>query len=1383
MNLCWLKSKYVYLYNFSKQTKTPNQPMKKILLGSLMLLCITVTKAQVITGKAAEKFNSNAELVRFDARSNSPLFIAFKSSSFISAANGIEGLSTMLGMSSNDSWKLIRSDKDDLGMNHARYQQYYKNLKVITGEYILHEQQGRVLSANGLFLDHLNMNTNAVLDEEQAFNSALIAVPASKYLWQCSLEEQHILMDGKMNGSRPNGELVILPSLNTDKKQSTVLCWMFDIYASQPHERWLVYINAQNGKLVFKENKICTVTTNGTAVTKYSGTQTIKVDSLSANSYRLREYSRGSGVETYNCQNGTSYATAVDFTDTDNLWNTTTNQDNAAYDAHFGAEKTYDYFFLNHGRNSYNNTGGVLKSYIHYSTAYNNAFWNGAVMTYGDGDGSTFSPLTELDICAHELTHGVTEYSSNLVYSYESGALNESFSDIFGVAVDFYAKPTLANWLIGDLTYTPSTPNDALRYMNNPNLGGQPDTYLGTSWYTGPGDNGGVHYNSGVQNFWYYLLCVGGTGTNDNGFVYNVGAIGMTKASKIAYRTNSFYLTSGSQYVDAGFYSIKSANDLYGNCSVETFAVKNAWDAVGVAVASLNSNATASISGGSCVGNTLQFTAAGGTIYSWTGPNGFTSSIANPTIPAATLANNGVYTCIVTDGAGCSGTAKVTAALNAPPTVIATGGTTGCSGGSAQLLATASVPGQGGNVKSNTTPLALPDFPAAGVSSSVTISGSSNANAVIAITLDSLTHTYDGDLKIELIAPNGSVITLANSVGGSGRNFIRTRFVPTGTAIASGAAPFTGSFTPSQAFSSLTGSANGTWSVRVTDQGSVDVGTLWKWTLELPGNSITSYSWTPSTGLNNSTISNPIANPVSTTTYTVTVTDNTGCTASSTATVNVGGVTLSILKNDVSCFGGNTGTATASPVGAGANPTYLWSNGATTATISQLAAGVYTCTVTGAGGCTSSTTATIAQPTPLTLSTATVPATCGQSNGSAVAIVSGGVNPYTYLWNTGVIVGTISNVASGSYTFTVTDANGCTANQTSVITNTGGGVLSAPSTITGTKNGNCINTNRSFSCPVVAGATSYNWTIPANTSINSGQGTSTISLRFLPGFTSGNISVVAANTCSTSGSRSATLRSVPNTPGTITGSSSNLCGALNSYSIAASTTGGTSYTWSVPAGATITNGQGTTNIQVQWPSNSVATGGVCVTSNNTCGSSTSKCITTATTLPLRPSTINGPSTVCANQTGVAFNVASQAGATYTWSIPGTGSITSGQGTSSIVAKWGTTSGSASVVASNSCGSQTSRTKSLTVNCRAANELGQNIQLYPNPNNGNAIITFDEKQSNYTITVNDVLGRVILLDRSNENNYKLNLESQAQGLYFVSVNLADGSNKVFRMIKE
>jgi hypothetical protein len=129
-------------------------------------------------------------------------------------------------------------------------------------------------------------------------------------------------------------------TINGDKKQKPVLCWKFDVYASQPNARYNVYVDANNGSIIFKENRICTITTNGTAVTKYSGTQTIKVDSLSATSYRLRENSRGSGVETYNMQKGTTYTSAVDFTDADNYWNTTTNQDDAALDAHYGAEKT-----------------------------------------------------------------------------------------------------------------------------------------------------------------------------------------------------------------------------------------------------------------------------------------------------------------------------------------------------------------------------------------------------------------------------------------------------------------------------------------------------------------------------------------------------------------------------------------------------------------------------------------------------------------------------------------------------------------------------------------------------------------------------------------------------------------------------------------------------------------------------------------------------------------------------------------------------------------------------------------------------------------------------------------------------------------------------------
>ena len=126
-------------------------------------------------------------------------------------------------------------------------------------------------------------------------------------------------------------------------------------------------------------------------------------------------------------------------------------------------------------------------------------------MTYGDGSGS-YNPFCALDIAGHEIGHGLMDYTANLVYSYESGALNESFSDIWGTAVEFYGKFSQANWQVGeDIGVT-------LRDMSDPKSYGDPDTYQGTNWATGPADNGGVHTNSGVQNFWFYLLTVGGTG-------------------------------------------------------------------------------------------------------------------------------------------------------------------------------------------------------------------------------------------------------------------------------------------------------------------------------------------------------------------------------------------------------------------------------------------------------------------------------------------------------------------------------------------------------------------------------------------------------------------------------------------------------------------------------------------------------------------------------------------------------------------------------------------------------------------------------------------------------------------------------------------------------
>ncbi|WP_139491814.1 M4 family metallopeptidase [Brevibacillus dissolubilis] len=290
--------------------------------------------------------------------------------------------------------------------------------------------------------------------------------------------------------------------------------------------------------------------------------QTFEV-TLSGSTYYLRGTSRGLGTETLNANNGTSRLYYVTST-------STTFSDAAAVDAEAYAERVYDYYKNNFGRNSVDNAGQQLLSVVHYSRKYNNAFWNGTYMVYGDGDGSVFRPLSAgLDVIAHEMTHGVTEHSANLVYQNESGALNESISDIFGAMVD------RDDWLMGEDVYTPATPGDALRSISNPAAYGDPDHY--SKRYTGTEDNGGVHTNSGINNKAAYLLSDGGTH-----YGVTVTGIGREATEKIYYRALTLYLTSSSNYAAMRQAAIQAATDLYGATSTQVNSVKQAYSAVGV---------------------------------------------------------------------------------------------------------------------------------------------------------------------------------------------------------------------------------------------------------------------------------------------------------------------------------------------------------------------------------------------------------------------------------------------------------------------------------------------------------------------------------------------------------------------------------------------------------------------------------------------------------------------------------------------------------------------------------------------------------------------------------------------------------------------------------
>ena len=535
---------------------------------------------QIANQKSNQKNQfKDAELVRESKFSTLPSYIEFRKSNQIDIDELKGWMRSNFKFTPNMGFNLLKKDADKLGHVHYRYQQTFDGKPIEDAIWLVHTEKSKIYSLNGLIYNSISSSSSAEIDESRALEKALTHIGAETYKWELAEEEKHLKWEKQDPTATylPKGQLVYVTDNYSFKSDSYRLAYKFNVYAHHPVSRSEIYVDANSGEILRENEIIHHVDEPGTAHTAYSGDREIIADSFEGE-YRLRDASRGDGVRTFDMNTGTSYAGSEDFIDDDNDWNNINPElDEYGTDAHWGAETTYDYFFDIHGRNSIDNTGFQLNNYVHYGVDYYNAFWDGSRMTYGDGNGGSITPLTSLDIAGHEVTHGLTTFTAGLIYYAESGALNESFSDIFGTAIERFGRPDDHNWLIGEDIGT------HFRSMSNPNSKGDPDTYFGDFWADlGGGDSGGVHTNSGVQNFWFYLLSEGGAGTNDNGDAYDVTSLGIEAASAIAFRNLTVYLTSSSQYDDARFYALRSAEDLYGGCTVEVEETANAWYAVGV---------------------------------------------------------------------------------------------------------------------------------------------------------------------------------------------------------------------------------------------------------------------------------------------------------------------------------------------------------------------------------------------------------------------------------------------------------------------------------------------------------------------------------------------------------------------------------------------------------------------------------------------------------------------------------------------------------------------------------------------------------------------------------------------------------------------------------
>lgn len=458
-----------------------------------------------------------------------------------------------------------KSKLDKAGNTHTKYKQKIGDIPINNATIIIHSQNGYVKNKNGNhYTIDKELNVHQI-DEAVAIDKAkerFISVISEKLNAEISLDD--VIIE-KVEKSYSDSQF---------PKYTNTLVPSFDVHLSlsQHAIALMILIDASTGKVLFENDKIRHNSVPGIGKSNYYGNVPINLDSISHQKFVFHDNSRGASITVNDFYSKNPIEAKTSQIDFEDPW------ENAAIDVLYGTRKFYDFMDEKLNFKSLDDEDYPLVANVGRHL-YNNAFWNGQSTNYGSGDCNKYSPFTAIDVVGHEFAHGITTFNSELFYQGESGALNESFSDIIGKSLEKWAQPEKFTWVLGKTIFRSASP---FRTMNAPHLHNHPSVYKGYNWETLVFLSFGVHTNSAVCNLWYYLLCEGKKGKNELGINYDVVPIGMEKALEIVFHTHINYLTANSDYLEMYYFTLEAAEDLFPGDTHVISSIKEAWKAVGI---------------------------------------------------------------------------------------------------------------------------------------------------------------------------------------------------------------------------------------------------------------------------------------------------------------------------------------------------------------------------------------------------------------------------------------------------------------------------------------------------------------------------------------------------------------------------------------------------------------------------------------------------------------------------------------------------------------------------------------------------------------------------------------------------------------------------------